>query len=146
MNKQDQYLELCGQVKCKIAPSAIDGVGVFAIRDIAEGERLYVRWTKDLPAHRYTLSFSDLGKFDRSYPEVKELILAHYPCVVNGCQFLSPNYDAKMICFVNHSDNPNYDELMDTALRDIKKGEEITENYKNMPQWERAFPWLVRGA
>lgn len=144
MNRQDQYLELCGTVKCKVAPSQIHGVGVFAIRPIKEGERMYIRWTTDMPSHWYTLTYADLSKFDKTYPEIKELIISRYPCVVNNCQFLSPNYDAKMISFVNHSDNENYDETKDIALKDIAKGEEIFENYRRMPNAEKAFPWLVR--
>lgn len=144
MNKDDQYLELCETVKCTVAPSRIHGVGVFALRDIKKGERMYIRWTTDMPSHWYTLSYSDLSRFDRSYPEIKEIILARYPCVINNCQFLSPNYDAKMICFVNHSDTPNYNELTDIALKDISKGEEVCEDYKRMANWEKVFSWLAR--
>lgn len=144
MNKEDQYLELCAQVKCAVAPSDIHGVGVRAIRDIKKGERAFIRWTIDIPSHWYTLSLGDLAKFDKTYPEIKELILARYPCVINGCQFLSPNYDAKMVSFINHSDVPNYDELTDTALKDIAKGEELFENYRRMANWEKVFPWLMK--
>lgn len=145
MNRQDQYYELCQTVKCKIAPSPIHGIGVFTIRDVKKGERMFIRWTTDLPSHLYNLTYADLSKFDRTYPEIKELIMQRYPCIINNCQFLSPNYDAKMISFINHSDTPNYDELQDVALRDTKKGEEMTEDYRNMTNWRKAFSWLMGG-
>lgn len=143
MNKQDQYLELCGHVKCTLAPSSIHGIGVFAICDIQEGERLYVRWTEDLPAHWYTLTFSDLSKFDKVYPEIKQMILDRWPQVVNGGHFMSPNYDARLSSFVNHADDPNYDIVTDTALRAIKKGDEITEDYCRMTGYSKVYPWLT---
>ena len=48
---------------------------------------------------------------------------------LKGEVFQSPNNDARLISFMNHSDTPNYDKVNDTALRDLKEGEEVTENY-----------------
>ncbi len=31
---------------------------------------------------------------------------------------------------MNHSDDPNYDDVKDIAIKDIQAGEEITEDYK----------------
>lgn len=145
MTKQDQYFELCSTVKCAPGSSLIHGVGIFALRDIPKGERLYVRWTKDLPMLWYTLTLSDLQKYfnNSGYEYIRDIILGRWPCLVNGREFRSPNYDVNMICFVNHSENGNYNDKTDTAVRDIAKGEEITENYKTMKDWERAFPWLA---
>lgn len=143
MNKEDQYLELCGQVKCTLAPSPIHGIGVFALRDIQQGERLYVRWTEDIPARWYTLTFTDLAKFDKVYPEIKQIILDRWPSVVNGAHFMSPNYDARLSSFLNHADNPNYDILTDTAIMPILKGQEVTEDYRKMKGFEKVYSWLV---
>ena len=103
-----------------IKPSPINGVGVFAIRDIKEGQYLYLlggsgEWLK-----------TDL---DKVVPEVRKLILQRWPIVRDGEPFLSPNDDAILMSFLNHSDTPNYDKNTDMALRDIKAGEEITEDY-----------------
>ena len=142
MNKEDQYFELCGQVKCTLASSPIHGIGVFALRDIQEGERLNVRWTQDLPAHWYTLTLTDLSKFDNVHPEIKQIILDRWPGVVNGAHFMSPNYDARLSSFLNHSDIPNYDILTDTALMPISKGQEVTEDYRKMKGFEKVYLWL----
>ena len=133
-------MELSSTVKCKLAPSNIHGIGVFAIRDIKKGEKLYVQpalWTR--PAW-FTLTLAALKEIP---PEVREIIMGRWPQVVNGRYFMSPNFDQRLLAFMNHSDIPNYDEKDDTALRDIKAGEEIFENYKNMLNWEKAFPWLT---
>ena len=52
-----------------------------------------------------------------------------WPLSENGFPFQSPNDDARLLCFMNHSDKPNYDKYTDTALKDIAKGQEITEDY-----------------
>lgn len=103
-----------------IAPSEIHGVGVFAIRDIKKGTKLNLHggtgeWIR-----------TDLSKV---VPEVRKLILQRWPIEKDGHPYLSPNDDALLISFVNHSDMPNYDKYKDEALRDIKKGEEIFEDY-----------------
>jgi len=47
-----------------------------------------------------------------------------------------------MSAYLNHSDDPNYDAKNNVCLRDIKKGEEITENYRLIPSYTQVFPWL----
>lgn len=128
--------ELNSSVKCKVAPSKVHGVGVFAIRDIASGEKLYCkphflrRW--------YSLKYE---YFNELRPEVRDLIVGQWPCVVNRGLFLSPN-DVWLLCFMNHSSTPNYDPNSDTALRKINAGEEILEDYRRMPNSTIAFPFL----
>lgn len=140
MNKLKDYMELCQTVKCTLRPSPIHGVGVFAMRDIKKGERLFCLPTT-VPEW-YGMSFKDLDIFDKTHPEIKELILGRWPAVANGSKFLSPNYDARMISFMNHSDIPNYDIATDSAARDIKVGEEVTEDYRTMPNYQKMFPFL----
>jgi len=43
---------------------------------------------------------------------------------------------------MNHSDPPNYDPVTDLALADIPKGEEVFEDYRQIANYEKAFPWL----
>lgn len=137
MNQQDQINELNLIVKCKLAPSKIAGVGVFAIRDIKKGDPLYLFPSPN--PHWYSLPFGSMSKL---WPEVRELILGQWASIVNGSHFLSPNDSCWMIVYVNHSDNPNYQTNGDIALRDIKKGEEITSDYCLMDNWQKVSPWL----
>ena len=47
---------------------------------------------------------------------------------------------------MNHGgDESNYDRKTDTAAKDIKKGEEITSDYRLMENHEKVFPFLVKG-
>ena len=134
MTRQQQILELATTVKCKLEPSPLHGIGVFAIRDIHKGERLYCYPAPDNRAKYYTLTFAALKELPE---EVRDLIIQRWPCVANDEYFLSPNFDQRLISYMNHSDTPNYDELTDQALRDIKRGEEITEDYRHIPNFEQ---------
>ena len=110
-------------VKCKLAPSKIHGVGVFAIRKIKKGERM---WCRKFERRLVKITKKEFGKV---YPGIRELILQRWPVVLEGDPFLHPNEDAYMISFMNHADKDwNYDELTDTARRDINAGEEVLTN------------------
>lgn len=134
--QEAQIKELTEQVKCRIGVSKVSGVGIIAIRDIKKGETLHCRIEEP---KWYTVTFGNLNKLPA---EIRQLILDRWSLVVIGQPFLSPNHDAIMICFMNHSDSPNYDPHTDTATRDIKKGDEILENYRIAKGWEIAYPWL----
>lgn len=137
MKKEDQLNTLNGNVKCKLAPSKIHGVGVFAIRDINKGEKLFM--FPNLKLNWFSLKLAEL---DKLFPEVKEMILAQWPAIINGSNFLAPYDSCWMLLYVNHSENQNYDFKTDMATKDIKTGEEITENYKEMIGWEQIHTWL----
>ena len=139
MTNQEQINELNTQVRCKLASSKIHGVGVFTIRDIRKGEKLYC-WFNEHPKI-YTIPYGSLSKL---FPEVKEIILQRWSGVINGSAFRSPNDDQWLILFMNHSDEPNYDKITDTALRDIKKSEEVTSNYCLTNNANKAFPDLCQ--
>ena len=113
-------------VKCKIAPSSIHGVGVFAIMDIKKGEKMFCAEDKKL---WYSLPPK---KFCQIRFEVAYLIYQRYPKSMMGSQFLSPNSDARLISFMNESKDPNYDCKTDLALEDIKCGQEVLENYDDL--------------
>ena len=138
-DKENQIIELNTQVKVRIGVSKIEGVGVIALTKIRKGERCYCvpllekqRW--------YSLSWGSLGKL---FPHVEKLIKDQWPSIINGSHFLSPNYTTWPILYMNHRENPNYDNITDTALQDIAEGEELTEDYKKMDNWELVFPWIV---
>ena len=118
----DTIRELNNEVMCKLAPSKIHGVGVFAIRDIKKGEELGIFGsTNKRPYKLHDMSLLN--------PEVRELINQRWLLAEKGGVFQSPNDDARLISFMNHSENPNCDKETGKANRDIKKGEEITEDY-----------------
>lgn len=140
MTKEEQIIFLNSTVKVKLAPSGIHGIGVFAITDIPKGTKLNcfpdfyksgLKW--------FDLSYGNLSKL---FPEIRELVLERWPSIINGSHFLSPNEMVWLITFMNHADDPNYEVSTDTSLRDIKKGEEVTEDYRRMDNYEKIYPWL----
>lgn len=96
-----------------VKPSPIDGKGIFANRDYKKGE-IVLKW--DL---RYLLTKRELN-------EVKKKGKNYTIRVNNKCYLLqSPER------YMNHSceANTKTENGCDIAIRDIKKGEEITANY-----------------
>ena len=104
-----------------IKPSSLHGVGVFAIRDIKQGQRIHCdggtgEWIR-----------TDM---DKLVPEVRKLIEQRWPIERDGEPFLCPNDDALLISFMNHSKKgANYNKFTDTAICDIPKDSEILEDY-----------------
>lgn len=137
LTRDQQINELNSTVKCRLAPSKIHGVGVFALRDIPKGERCYC--TPNIIPKFYNIPFGSLNKL---FPEIKELVLSRWASVVNGSIFMSPNSDASLLMFINHSDNPNYDVVSDMALKDLKNGEEVVEDYRVMLNYQKVYTWL----
>lgn len=121
-------------VNVRIAPSEIHGVGIFAVRNINEGEKLYL----DVMGEVFTLPYKKLQNNMPSY--IHDMIVERWPMVRHGSPFVYP--DARYVAYCNHSDNPNYDSVNDVALRDIKEGEELTEDYRLIEGWEDIFPFL----
>ena len=130
----EQISQLNERVKLKVAPSKIEGVGVHALRDIKKGEKLYL----DHMPVMYSVRYADFNKLNRG---VREFILGRWPQVVNGSLFAYP--DCRYSAFLNHSDTPNVDAFNDIALKEIIQGEELTEDYELIPNWEKAHKWLV---
>lgn len=133
MTLGDQVNKLNVMVKLRLGPSPIHGVGVFALRDIAEGTKLYADHMPEV----YTVPHSSFGKL---FPEVAALLLERYPRIVTGSRFIYP--DTRHLAYMNHSDKPNYDANHDIALQDIKAGEEITEDYRMIDGYDQVFTWL----
>lgn len=110
-------------VWCRIKSSPIHGVGVFAIRDIPAGTKVWI-WDR----LHYQIS---MNEFDELEQPVKELVLDLFPLDNPGDNFItfSPNI-VPLQAFMNHADRPNT--LWNTAIKPIKAEEEITENYSQL--------------
>lgn len=134
--KLDQAIILLDEItKIKVAPSSIQGVGVFAMRDVKKGEKLYT----DAIPQQLDIPYKD---FKKLRPEVASYILGRWPLVSKGSHFLYP--DTRFAAFLNHSYTPNYDAKNDKTLSKIKAGEEITEDYRKIDGWQEVFPWIKR--
>ena len=134
MNQEETAAYLNTVVTVRIAPSPIHGVGVFAIRDLPAGRKLYL----DAVPQAHRISKGNLGKL---FAEVRELLVGRWPRVFVDSVLAYP--DARYQAYANHSDDYNYDCLTDKLIEDVKAGEEITENYRHIDGWKEAHPWLL---
>jgi SET domain-containing protein len=131
---QRQIEDLNMRVKTKLSPSPLHGIGVFAVRNIKAGDKLYA----DQLPRIYNLKHSN---FNKLFEAVRTLLLERWPQIINGSAFVYP--DARMQAYMNHSDDPNYDASTDLALKDIAVGEEILENYRKIPNYEKIYTFLT---
>lgn len=104
------------EVFCKLGVSNIHGIGVFAIRDIKKGTNL-IHFEEQL----VPLDGMDL--------KTLSVVLNRNVIYKNTLMVEHPNCEINYTAFMNHSDTSNSDGVF--ALKDIKEGEEITENYRN---------------
>jgi len=112
-------------VRCRLAPSPIEGLGVFAAESIAAGQpvwRLDPGW--DCLIHPHQLI---------RLPPAQREFLERY-------SYHDDSRDAFILCcddarFMNHSSRPNVSAVEGdhcTALRAIAEGEELTCNYHDL--------------
>ena len=109
--------QLNNEVYCKLAPSTLHGIGVFAIRTIPKDTPINFTTQTNIQLH----SFHQLNKLR---PEIKKIIQQSHQSSTN---FTHPNKNQSYISFMNHAKSPNTTGY--TTLRKIKKGEELTEDY-----------------
>lgn len=129
MNKKQLLQNMKEHVYCRLGPSKIAGVGVFAIRTIPKGINPFVG---AFDGNGVQFTVQELRDVD---PAVLEL--AAHMFVRDKDTFFIPNISLNRIdipFYVNHSKNPNMtiDKKTDifTTLREIKKGEEVTYDYE----------------
>lgn len=127
-----------------LRPSKIHGVGVFAIRDIKAGTLI-----TDYSIHTLNnVGFLKLPveDFKKLEPAIQNIILDRnmFRKDQENLYFYSPNMECCLTSFMNHNDDANSDGQF--ALRDIKEGEEITEDYKKLEGGHELiinhYPWL----
>ena len=130
----DVFDYILNHIFVKLKPSKIQGVGVFALRDIPKDTYLFDIWEGD--SGYYPIEESKLQTLPKElYSHIKDIFLYSpdfpndtntYIQLTKGCHWIytTPYY------FVN-SDIKNYNIDKDTfkTIRDIKEGEEILSNY-----------------
>ena len=133
ISKKDIIKDLEKNIYCRIQPSKIQGVGVFAIIDIPKGKNPFVTYTD---VETIGIPKDEIMKNKKIPKPIKEMVNAFY-VIQDGkiyCDARSLN-EINITYFLNHSDNPNLNvkeiggESVFTAKRKIKKGEELTSDY-----------------
>ncbi|MCR4326742.1 MAG: SET domain-containing protein [Candidatus Roizmanbacteria bacterium] len=130
MNKnKERMLRNLQHTYCRIQPSAIHGVGVFAMRDIAVGISVFDGAST---SSGETLAREEIKTLPR---EVQQFLYDFLVSDEDGNVEVPPNgvVGLDMSFYLNHSDTPNL-ETHDhgetfVAKRAIKNGEELTVDY-----------------
>ena len=130
----DELSYISNHVFVKLKPSRVQGVGVFALREIPAGVELFKPWTG--PTGVYSISEEFLKSLPKElYSHIKDIFLYAtnfpvdtntYVTLTNGCHWIytTPYY------FVNSDIKKfNIDKDTLTTVRKIKIGEEILSNY-----------------
>ncbi len=119
-------------VYCRLRPSKVHGIGVFAIRDIPKGQELF----KNFLSYNLTaLPLEELKKNPKIDESVLQLAWDVYPVFKGKLYAYRAGLNAIDISFfLNHSEKPNVttDEESDAffAARRIKKGEELFSDHR----------------
>ena len=138
MTKEELLTELQNETYIMLKPSAVSGIGVFAICDIPEGCRNI--FSKDAGGW-IQLSMAEVEQLPASSREFIETYYLydadHYFIPDHGCKVMD------MANYLNHSNSPNIVSVMDGAFfeatRDIKKGEELLVDYGKIVDGMNAY-------
>lgn len=140
MNKiKERLLRNLQHTYCRIQPSSIHGVGVFAMRDIVKGTPVFDGAST---SHGELVTRDEITSLPH---EVQQLLYDFLVSDKNGNVEVPPNgiVGLDMSFYLNHSDTPNLETKDDgetfVATRDIPKGEELTVNYHAFDPYSAQF-------
>ena len=134
MNKEALLKELKTNTYVMIRPSPVEGIGVFAIRDIPKGCRNMFS--------EATAGYDEYIKIPRT--EIELLPLPSKQLVETYCLYDEENYyvpengfkKMDLVNFLNHSEEPNIISINEgeffETIRDINEGEELFVNYGDL--------------
>lgn len=129
-SKAELLNELIHHSYVKLRPSAVAGIGVFALRPIPKGCR--EMFSKPNPSDQWQLLTHQEVE---NLPAHARLLVENY-CLFDEQHYYVPQQGFKSLdvsLFLNHSDTPNVQSIDDgnyfEALRDIMEGEELFIDY-----------------
>ncbi|MEP7164190.1 MAG: SET domain-containing protein [Ferruginibacter sp.] len=128
MDKKALMNELLNNTFVMLKPSAVAGIGVFAIADIKKGQRNIFSNDKS--------EWLKIAKEEiASLPAHSKAVVENY-CLYDEGNYYVPEYGFKMVdlvIFLNHSDEPNVISINEgadfEALTDIRAGTELFIDY-----------------
>ena len=131
MTKEELLLELQSDTYVMIRSSPIEGIGVFAIRDIPKGCRtVFSKANKDHDEW-ITVPKTEVEQL----PAHSRTLIENY-CLYDDDNYFIAEYGFKkmdLVNFLNHSDQPNVMSVNEgeyfETLRDINTGEELLIDY-----------------
>lgn len=130
MTKEKLLQELAQNTWVMLKPSPIEGIGVFALRDIPAGCRDMFGKPDD-EAEWIGISKKEI----ETLPAHAQFLVGNY-CLYDEENYFVPAQGFKkmdLALFLNHGDEPNIISINDgdyfETLRDIKEGEELVIDY-----------------
>lgn len=131
MDKAALLKELAGNTYVIIRPSPVEGIGVFAIRDIPKGCRNI--FTDPHPDKDQWITIPRI-EIEELPLHARQLVETY--CLYDEANYFVPEYGFKkmdLVNFLNHSDQPNVISINDgeyfEAIKDIAAGEELLVDY-----------------
>lgn len=128
LNKAELLKELSENTFVKLAPSPVEGIGVFALVPIPKGFRGMFSRDK---SEWIQIAKSEIDIL----PQHAKNLVENF-CLYDNDHYFVPEYGFKMldlVIFLNHSDEPNLSSINDgedfETLRDIMAGEELFLDY-----------------
>jgi SET domain-containing protein len=132
-NKKQEILNNLKNTYCRLRASKLEGVGVFAIRDIPKGKNPFLG-IKNAKWHKFNIK--ELKRFDK---EILKMIDDFFVIEKDGEVYIPETVFNGMDVsfFLNNSENPNLkvlgggkDEALNfKTIKRIKKGEELLVSY-----------------
>lgn len=118
------------RVFTRLRPSKLHGVGVFAIGRIKKGSSIFYGDDEDfvwIPRSKVAKLPKEIRRFYDDF------------CILKGDEYGCPrNFNLMTIAwYLNHSARPNVrcnDDFRFVALRDIRRGEELTVDYRTFSE------------
>jgi uncharacterized protein len=131
MNRKSTVRRILRETYCRLAPSPIHGVGVFAVRHIPKGVDPFGI------GMRYPRSWLEItpAELKRAPPGVRRLLTSLFVPDDDGT-FRVPVLGANLVdigAYLNHSDRPNMrtaDGHRFVTKRGIRAGDELTVDYR----------------
>lgn len=137
MTKQELLHELSANTWVMLKPSPIEGIGVFAIRDIPKGCR-DMFGKPDAAGEWMTVAKKEI----EDLPVHAQFLVGNY-CLYDAENYFIPAHGFKKMdvsLFLNHSDTPNVISINDgeffEAIRDIRQDEELVIDYGEIVEGE----------
>lgn len=137
------YEYIMHYVNVKLDASKVHGVGVFALRNIEEGEELFKEWEGE--SGEYTLTEQELNSLDSNIKEhlfnmygYKQIDGQYQMFVIlnKGCHWIFKT-PLHWVNSCGWDETPNIDKETLTTKKFIRKGEEILAKYGKYNKFKR---------